>query len=552
MQILSFVGFTVLVGIIAYLATRNTDEDSSDGYFLGGRSLTAGVIAGSLLLTNLSTEQIVGLNGQAYTEGILVMAWETLAALAIVVTAVFLLPKYLKGGITTVPQFLSKRYDKTTKTITSALFLSGYVVVLLPIVLYSGAVAFSAMFDIPEALGVTRMQSIWICVWGIGIIGSIYAVFGGLKAVAVSDTVNAVGLLIGGIMIPIFGLMYIGDGSVGTGFAKLMADAPEKFNSIGGATASVPFSTIFTGMMLVQVFYWGTNQAIIQRALAAKNLKEGQKGLILASFIKILGPLILVIPGMIAFNIFPDLAKPDEAYPRLVAEVLPASLVGFFAAVLFGAILSSFNSALNSSVTLFGLDIYKEYFNKEATEKRVVKAGKLFGVFLAILSMFIAPLIDNAPSGLFGYLQEVNGCYSIPILTIIVVGYLTKRVPAIAAKVAIVSGVVLYSISQFILKPSMISSAVAKAEAAGITGQALDLVKAEAYPHFLHVMAILFVLNIIIMLVIGKFSPRTEDFELEYTEQVDITPWKYVKQVGITVCVIVIAIYIYFSPLITG
>jgi SSS family solute:Na+ symporter len=552
MQILSFVGFTALVGIIAYLATRGTDEDSSDGYFLGGRSLTAGVIAGSLLLTNLSTEQIVGLNGQAYTEGILVMAWETLAALAIVVTAIFLLPKYLKGGITTVPQFLSKRYDKTTKTITSALFLSGYVVVLLPIVLYSGAVAFSAMFDIPTALGVTRMQSIWICVWGIGIIGSIYAVFGGLKAVAISDSVNAVGLLIGGIMIPIFGLMYIGDGSVGQGFSNLVANAPDKFNSIGGATASVPFSTIFTGMMLVQVFYWGTNQAIIQRALAAKNLKEGQKGLILASFIKILGPLILVIPGMIAFYIFPDLVKADEAYPKLVAEVLPASLVGFFAAVLFGAILSSFNSALNSSVTLFGLDIYKEYFKTEATEKEVVKVGKLFGVFLAVLSMFIAPLIDNAPSGLFGYLQEVNGCYSIPILTIIVVGYLTKRVPAIAAKVAIVSGVVLYSISQFLLKPMMVGNAVAKAEASGITGQALELVKAEAYPHFLHVMAILFVLNIIIMLIIGKLRPNTEDFELEYTEQVDITPWKYVKQVGIAVCVIVIAIYIYFSPLITG
>ena len=330
MQLITFLGFTILVGIIAYLSTRNTNENSSDGYFLGGRSLTAGVIAGSLLLTNLSTEQIVGLNGQAFTEGILVMAWETLAAIAMVVTAIFLLPRYLKGGLTTVPQFLGNRYDKSTKTIASALFLSGYVVVLLPIVLYSGAVAFSAMFDLPSVLGVTRIQSIWAAVWGIGIVGSIYAVFGGLKAVAVSDTVNAVGLLIGGIMIPFFGLAYIGDGSVSAGFSELMTSNPEKFNSIGDVAASVPFSTIFTGMMLVQVFYWGTNQAIIQRALAAKNLEEGQKGLILASFIKILGPLILVIPGMIAFHIFGDtLAKPDEAYPKLVSQVLPASLVGF-------------------------------------------------------------------------------------------------------------------------------------------------------------------------------------------------------------------------------
>ncbi|MFK7947862.1 MAG: solute:sodium symporter family transporter [Saprospiraceae bacterium] len=554
MQLITFIGFTTLVGIIAYYSTRNTDENSSDGYFLGGRSLTAGVIAGSLLLTNLSTEQIVGLNGQAYTEGLLVMAWETLAAIAMVVTAMFLLPRYLKGGLTTVPQFLAKRYDKTTKTITSALFLSGYVVVLLPIVLYSGAVAFSAMFDIPEILNITRTQSLWLCVFGIGIIGSIYAVFGGLKAVAVSDTVNAVGLLIGGIMIPFFGLAYIGDGSISAGFAELMTNlktnAPDKLSSIGAADASVPFSTIFTGMMLVQVFYWGTNQAIIQRALAAKNLEEGQKGLLLASFIKILGPLILVVPGIIAFHIFGDtLEKPDEAYPKLVSQVLPASLVGFFAAVLFGAILSSFNSALNSSVTLFGLDIYKEYFNKKATEKQVVKAGKTFGVILALLAMFIAPLIDNAPDGLFGYLQEVNGCYSIPILTIIVVGYLTTKVPAIAAKIGIISGVVLYSISQFILKPSIVTNAVKEATANGISGAELDFIEATAYPHFLHVMAILFALNVVIMLIIGRFYPRTEKFQLEYTEQVDITPWKHTKTVGIAVVAIVIFIYVWFSPM---
>ncbi|MFQ3181091.1 MAG: SSS family solute:Na+ symporter, partial [Polaribacter sp.] len=191
MQILTFLGFTILVAVISYLATRKTAEDSSDGYFLGGRSLTAGVIAGSLLLTNLSTEQIVGLNGAAYTSGLSVMVWETLAAIAMVVTALFLLPRYLKGGLTTVPGFLAKRFDVTTKTLTSVLFLSGYVVVLLPVILYSGSLAISGMFDIPTLLGVTHTQSIWICVWGIGIIGSIYAVFGGLKAVAVSDSINA-------------------------------------------------------------------------------------------------------------------------------------------------------------------------------------------------------------------------------------------------------------------------------------------------------------------------------------------------------------------------
>ncbi len=545
MQLLTFIGFTLAVALIAYFASRNTEDNTSDGHFLGGRSLTGAVIAGSLLLTNLSTEQIVGLNGAAFKEGILVMAWETLAAVAMVVTALVLLPRYLKGGLTTVPQFLESRYDKVTKTITSGLFLSGYMIVLLPIVLYSGALALNTMFNIPELTGLSKIPALYMTVFGIGLIGSVYAIYGGLKAVAVSDTVNAVGLLIGGILIPIFGLMAIGDGSIMGGFSELLAKNPDKFNVIGKETASVPFSTIFTGMMLVQLFYWGTNQAIIQRALGAKNLVEGQKGLMLAAFVKILGPLIVVLPGIIAFHMFGQLDDPDEAYPRLVNEVLPASLVGFFAAVLFGAILSSFNSALNSSVTLFGLDIYKAHINTDANEQQVVKVGKRFGLGLALFSMLIAPLILYAEDGLFGYLQEVNGCYSIPILTIIVVGYFTKYVPAIAAKIGIISGVVLYSISQFILKPIITANKVA---ASGATEEAtIEAIKATAYPHFLHVMAILFVLNVLIMLLIGKFRPRKAAFELEYSKDVDITPWKYVRVAGIVVIVAVLFIYWYFS-----
>jgi len=546
--ILSFAGFTLLVAVISYIATRTTDETSSDGYFLGGRSLTAGVIAGSLLLTNLSTEQIVGLNGTAYSEGILVMAWETLAAIAMVVTAVFLLPRYLKSGLTTVPQFLKERYDVTTKTITSVLFLTGYVVVLLPIILYSGSLAISTMFDVPHLLGISDSAALVVCVWGIGIIGSIYAVFGGLKAVAVSDSINAIGLLVGGIMIPIFGLLAIGNGDLFAGIQTLYHDNPDKFNSIGGPTASVPFSTIFTGMMLVQLFYWGTNQQIIQRALGAKNLKEGQKGLLLASFIKVLGPLIVVLPGIIAYHLFEGkLDMADQAYPALVNEVLPPYLLGFFAAVLFGAILSSFNSVLNSSVTLFGIDIYKQHINPDAPERTIVKYGKWFGIVLALASMFIAPLIANAGS-LFGYLQEVNGIYSIPILTIIVVGYLTKRVPAIAAKIGIISGSILYCLSQFVLQPIMKDRALERAAEAGITDKAtLAATEAGAYPHYLHVMAILFLANILIMLLIGKIAPQKVAYVQEYTKQVDIVPFKYLNQVGLAIVALVIAIYIYFA-----
>ncbi|MER0236827.1 solute:sodium symporter family transporter [Fulvimarina sp. MAC8] len=526
LNILVFLGFTALVGILSYIWTRGTDEEHSDGYFLGGRSLTAPVICGSLLLTNLSTEQIVGLNGQAFSDGILVMAWETLAAIAMVVTALVLLPRYLYGGVATIPSFLEERYDNQTKTIVSALFLSGYAIVLLPIVLYSGALALSTMFDVPQLLGVGDTAALWITVWAIGIVGSIYAIFGGLKAVAVSDTINAVGLFTGGLLVPVFGLLVVGEGSISQGLSTLWNEHPEKFDAIGGPDSSIPFATIFTGMMLVQLFYWGTNQAIIQRALGAKNLKEGQKGLLFAAFLKILGPIIVVLPGIIAFHLFPDLETPDEAYPTLVTEVLPFYLVGFFAAVLFGAILSSFNSALNSSVTLFGIDIYRQYIKQDATDRQVVQAGKYFGIVLAIASMTIAPFIANAPQGLFGYLQEVNGCYSIPILTIILVGIFTKRVPPIAAKVALASGVILYMISQFGLKFA---------------------VGEDSYPHYLHVMAILFVLNVIIMLIIGKMRPRTSDFVARESGAVEMTSWNLAWPLGIVVILIVASTYVIFT-----
>lgn len=528
MAIFTFLFFTAVVGIITYFATRRTDESTADGYFLGGRSLTAGVIAGSLLMTNLSTEQIVGLNGQAYEQGILVMAWETLAALAMVITAIFLLPRYLNMGLTTIPQFLADRYDNMTKTITSVLFLSGYAVILLPIVLYSGSLALITMFDIPETFNISFTAALWLGVWSLGIIGSIYAIFGGLKAVAVSDSVNAIGLLVGGLMIPVLGLSLIGEGSIIRGIDILYDSVPDHFNSIGSPDSYVPFSTIFTGMMLVQLFYWGTNQAIIQRALAAKNLREGQKGLLLAAFIKVLGPFIVVLPGIIAYYMFGDtLDLADQAYPLLVKRVLPPVFVGFFAAVIFGAILSSFNSVLNSSVTLFGVDIYKEHFNSEASERQIVRSGKRFGIILAFISMFIAPLIVNAPSGLFGYLQEVNGAYSIPILTIIVVGYLTKHVPAIAAKISIISGSALYIISQFVLKPYVVGS--------------------ENYIHYLHVMAILFLFNVILMLAIGARYPRKTPYQIQASHAVEMSPYRYLMPVALGITGLVIYIYYFFA-----
>ncbi len=549
MAIITFIAFTALVGIIAFYYTRKTDENTSDGYFLGGRSLTGPVIAGSLLLTNLSTEQIVGMNAVAFSEGILIAAYEVIAAIAMIFTAVVLLPRYLKGGIATIPQFLENRYGKSTKTIVSLLFLCGYAISMLPTVLYSGALAINTMFDLPKAMNMGDESALWVTVWGIGVIGSIYAIFGGLKAVAVSDSINAIGLIVGGSMIPIFGLVYVGDGNMFDGLDLLTTNFPEKFKILGESNSSVPFTTLFTGILIVNFYYWGTNQAIVQRALGAKNLKEGQKGLCLAAIVKLLGPFIVVLPGIIAFQIFNgNIPNADQAYPMLVKEILPISLIGFFAAVLFGAILSSFNSALNSSVTLFGLDFYKQFINEDASEKKVVRAGKLFGVALALISMIIAPLLYGIEGGIFNYLQELNGSYSVPILAIVLVGYLTKRVPAIAANIAIVFGVISYLVALYIIGPFMENSAVEYAMANGIIDiSTLNEIRADAFPHFLHVMGIIFSIIVAFLLVMGKIRPTHKPYELKYTEQVDITPWKYMRPSGLIVCLVVVGIYIYFS-----
>ena len=548
LSIVSFLGFTLLVAFIAWYATRKTDENSADGYYLGGRSLGYITIAGSLLLTNLSAEQIVGLNGQSFAQGVLVMAWETLAAISLIVTAIYLLPKYMRSGITTIPEFIQENFDAQTKSILSILFLVAFGIVLLPTILYSGSLAFSTMFDLPETLGISQSSVIWICVLSIGIIGSIYAIFGGLKAVAVSDLVNAIGLLIGGLLIPVFGLMLIGDGNVSDGLNELWTENPDKFNAKGEIDSFIPFSTIFTGMMIAQMYYWGTNQSILQRVFGAKSLADGQKGMILAGFVKFLIPIIVVLPGIIAWHIFGnDLTNADQAYPALVRKVLPSAFLGFFAAVLFGAVLSSFNSLLNSSSTLLGVDLYRQYFDKNASEHKMVKAGIVFGLLLALISMSIAPFIANAPDGLFSYIQESLGSLSVPILAVVAVGMATKNVPALGAKIVLTVGVLMYLVSQFVLSPHFVDAALTEAAANGITdAKALGIIKAKAYPHFLHIMGILFVINVGFMLLLGKLYPNKNEYKPKVTEQIDITPWKYAKVVGIAITILVLSTYLIF------
>ncbi|WP_298066709.1 solute:sodium symporter family transporter [uncultured Cetobacterium sp.] len=523
LMFLSFIFFTALVAVITYYKTKGETLDTNDGYFLGGRSLTAGFIAGSLMLTNLSPANFAGMSAQSYTHNMSVMGWEVGSGITLVLVAMFLVPRYLKGGLTTIPEFLEDRFDPGVKKFVTYLFLISYVLNGLPPTLYAGALVMSQLFDISGILGVSYGTGIWITVWAIGVIGAIYAIFGGLKAVAFSDTLNGIGLIIGGLSVPYFGFKYIGGGSVLKGIGDLVVAHPEKFDAIGSSSDPVPFTTLFTGMLLVNLYYWGTDQGIIQRALGAKNLKEGQKGVMLAGLLKIFTPLIVIVPGIIAFHMYGEsYTAPDLVYSHLIKDLMPKYFVGFFAAVMFGAVLSTYNSVLNSASTLFCLNVYKPVFGRNKTDAEIVSKGKIFGSIIALISMLIAPMIMNAPQGLFQYLQIVNGFFNVPIFTIIFIGYMTKYVPAIAAKVSLVFFVSSYAVLQLIIKPEL---------------------------HFLHQLTILFIISCGIMLVIGKMKPRETPYVLVNKNVVEITPWEYQYEAGVIIIAVMLSFYIIFSKL---
>ncbi|MBT8120208.1 MAG: solute:sodium symporter family transporter [Gammaproteobacteria bacterium] len=528
MTLASFLFFTLLVAALTYWLTRKDDHATTKGFFLGGRNLSWPLIAGSLLLTNLSTEQMVGLNGAAYTYGFAVMVWEVVAVIALVCMALFFLPRFLRSGVTTVPQYLEIRFDHQTQVITNLIFLIAYAVILLPIILYTGATGLIGILDVQAILGLaSHSQTLWIIVWMVGIIGSIYALFGGLRTVAVSDTINGIGLLTGGLMIAWFGLNALGDGDFFTGIDALQAGNPGRFNSIGGADSSVPIGTVFSGILLLNMFYWTTNQQIIQRTFGARSLAEGQKGVLATGLLKLIGPLYLVIPGLIAYAMFAGQdIKADHSYGMLVNQVLPTPLAGFFAAVMMGAILSSFNSALNSTCTLFSLGLYRNVINKDASNQQVVRAGKVFGWLIAIFSMCLAPLLLGQES-IFSYLQKMNGLYFIPILAVVVVGMLTRRVPPIAAKAALLTGFVVIACGYFLPAAASIVASM----------------------HDFHFLGLVFAYLVIMMLVMGEIWPLKDEWVQLDVKAVDMTPWIHAKKAGLVLVLLVLSIYITFADL---
>ena len=519
---ISFVLFTALVAIISAWKTRDEQLDTAEGYFLAGRGLPGVVIAGSLLLTNLSAEQLVGLNGQSWKTNMGPIAWEVGSMFTLLVLAYYFLPKYLKMGAMTIPSLMEERYGRGTKTMFSVVIVVMYSILNLPVILYSGAVVFEQIFDISGIMGTSK-------------------IFGGLKAVAVSDTINGVGLIIGGLMIPFLGFAALSAATGGHGIldgVKYMIEAdPAKMNAINAWNApepEVPWPLIITGMFFNNLYWWCTNQSFVQRSLAAKSLKEGQKGAIFCGFLKCLGPLYLVIPGIIAFylpSIQDKLAAAgssaiDFAYPALISEIVPKPVMGFFAAVMFGAILSSFNSVLNSASTMFTLDLYRSSINPKASDTKCVKVGKIYGTIAGCISIVIAPFIMNA-GGITTFLNSMSQFVSLPVLCTILGIFMFKRIPKYMPKVITIFHVVCYG-AFLLIKPCY----------PGSTNPI----------HYLYAMAVLFPIELLIMWYLNKYHPA-EEYEIQDVGAVDLTPWKYRHVVSIIGLILAVAIYIFFSPL---
>ncbi|MDO4616909.1 MAG: solute:sodium symporter family transporter [Lachnospiraceae bacterium] len=540
LTVIEFVLFTVFVAVLSWYKTRDEKLDTEEGYFVAGHSLPGIVIAGSLMMTNLSAEQLVGTNGQAFSGSMATMAWEATSAFALVILAFVLLPKFLKGNISTIPQFYEMRYDTFTMRMFSIMFLFAYVVTMLPTILYSGSVALEKIFDIQSILNLNYFTAILVVCFATGIIGMCYSVFGGLKAVAYSDTINGVGLLIGGFLVPVLGFIALGQldgGGLVAGIKHFATATPEKMNAWSSPTAMapyIPWPLLFTGMFVNNLFYWATNQSIIQRSLGAKNLAEAQKGAIWAGFFKCLDVFVIVIPGIIAYQLMEAgvltigsgaAFDGDSAYPMLVMHVMPKVLMGFFAAVMFGAILSSFNSVLNSASTIFSLNIWKPIFGKNADAKKTVKVGQIFGLIVGILGIVISPFIMYFGSGIMNFINQCWGLFSMPILCAVLFGMLNKNVSSLAPKIGVPVHIVLYAIGYFTVFDKI---------------------------HYLYWVFVCFVVQCIIYFAVAKLAPRAEEFEMPNVPAIDMTAWKSGKVWAVVGILVVVVMYVIFSPLVLG
>ncbi|MCX6559085.1 MAG: solute:sodium symporter family transporter [Candidatus Aminicenantes bacterium] len=499
--------FALVIGVSMYKSRKGR---SGEDFFLAGRGLVWPLIGFSLIAANISTEQFVGMSGQgAGSAGLAVASYEWMAAITLVMVAIFFLPKFLKAGIYTIPEYLEYRYTPAARGLMAGYLLIIYVLVSFAAVVYTGALALHTIFD------VNLTQAVWV----IGVIAAVYTTWGGLKAIAWADLFQGSALIIGGLVTLIIGLKAVG------GVSSFAAANADKLHMIMPSDHPIiPWTTLVIGLWIPNFYYWGLNQFITQRTLAAKSLKQGQLGILFAAVLKLTIPFIIIMPGIISWQLFKaQLTAPgattDQAYPLLIKNLVGPGLRGFILAAIAGAVISTLGSLLNSVATLLTMDIYKRHFNKNASQKTIVRLGRWATLVFVVAVCFIAPQLGNPKfKGIFNYIQEFQGFISPGILAAFVFGLFVKKAPRAAGVVSLLLNAPIYGLLMW--KFGSIA--------------------------FLNRMAITFVVLLVVLAVMTALKPLKVPVTMPVLQGFDMTPARAVKWLGPLVIAATVVLYIIF------
>jgi len=444
------------VGLFVSREKKGHQKDTAD-YFLAGKALPWWAIGASLIASNISAEQFIGMSGSGFRLGLAIASYEWMAAVTLLVIAWFFLPIYLEKGIFTMPQFLEQRYDNRVRILLAVFWLLVYVFVNLTSVLYLGALALQGIMGVP----------MWAGIVGLALFATVYSIYGGLKAVAWTDVVQVIVLVAGGLLTTFLALDAYSDGAgFIAGFSKLLSDAGDQFNMIlfegelmyrddagvlQDAYDLLPgLGVLLGGMWIANLFYWGCNQYIIQRALAAKSLKEAKRGLAFAGYLKLLLPLIVVVPGIVAHALNAPIQRGDEAYPWLLGAYVGPGLKGLAFAALVAAIVSSLASMMNSTATIFTMDLYKTSIRPETSEAGLVRVGRVVGLVSIVIGALVAPQLAQLDQA-FQYIQEYTGFISPGVLAIFILGLFWKKATPNAALMSAILSIPLSAGMKFLL-----------------------------------------------------------------------------------------------------
>ena len=418
----------VIIAVGNWFARSKGKERNSTDYFFASKSLPWFLVGSSIIAANISAEQFIGMSGSGFAIGLGIATYEWIAALILIVVAKYFLPVFVNNKIFTMPQYLALRYDNRIKTILAIFWISLFVFVNLTSILYLGALTLKALFGIKLVYGII----------GLAIFSLLYTIINGLKAIASTDIIQVFFLLIGGLVTTWFAVNQVG-GNTGiiNGFETMFTEIPDKFHMIIKKSDPNHFflpgiRAIFGGIWIAGIYYFGANQYIIQKAFGAKSLREAQKGMVFAGYLKLILPFVVVIPGIAAFALSADIAKPDEAYPWILENIVPAGIKGLIFAALIAAIVSSFSAIINSTSTIFTMDLYKPYINKAASEKRLVAVGRISGIVAMAIAVVCAPLLGSIDQA-FQFIQEYTGMISPGVTAIFILGLFWKKTTSTAA-----------------------------------------------------------------------------------------------------------------------